>query len=114
MYTTYRYRYAVLPRGHQPGAVEGGGQRGQLPTQIPDEGRLAFRQRDMQNGSYREIVDETANILEFSRATPNFAGASPWGRRHFLCPPNLKYLPPPLAPAVVWAAGAVRSYTRHI
>ena len=37
--------------GQLAGAAEEGGQRGQLPTQISDEGRLAFRQRDMQNGS---------------------------------------------------------------
>ena len=29
----------------------------QSTTQISDEGRLAFRQRDLKNGSYRVIVD---------------------------------------------------------
>ena len=33
------------------GASEEGGQRGQLHTQISDEGRLALRQSDMHRGS---------------------------------------------------------------
>ena len=58
-----------------PGAAEEGGQREQLPTEISDDGRLAFRQKDLQNESYREIVDKSANILDFARGRPSFAGA---------------------------------------
>ena len=39
-------RHAILSRGDGRG-----GRNGQLPSQISDEGRLAFRQ-DMQNQSY--------------------------------------------------------------
>ena len=58
-------------------AAEEGVQRVQLPTQTSDEGRLAFRQRDMQNGSYRVIFYVSANILNFTGGASKFwRGAS--------------------------------------
>ena len=72
-----------------PRAAKMVGQREQLLTQISDEGRLVFRQRGMQHGSYRVVVDilVSANALNF--ATPHLAGAPT--SRSFLCPPILKY-----------------------
>ena len=52
-------------------------------TQISDEGRLAFPQRDMQDGSCREIVD-TYNRQYFGillGAPPNFAATPLCERR---------------------------------
>ena len=55
----------IYGKNNDTGASEEGGHREQLPIQISDEGRLPFRQRDMQNGSYLIIVDISASRYLF-------------------------------------------------
>ena len=59
-----------------PISTEKDGQREQVRTQISDERRSPFRQRDMKHGSYRAIVDISTNILNFAGASPNLTEAS--------------------------------------
>ena len=63
---------------------------------MPARGASNF-DRDMQNRSYRVIVDMSANILNFTvGATKCCWGASMQGPRRYLLPPILKHIPPPL------------------
>ena len=68
-------------------------EKAQLPTHISDEWCITFRQRDMQNRSYRVLVDKSANILKFARGDSKLLRGASLRGAYFPLPTYPKNLP---------------------